>query len=234
MGERKKEGLNVFIATPAYDGTVSIHLASSLITAMRLLDQAGVRVTWQTLSGCCYLPVVRNKLLKDFLAGEFTDLLFIDSDVGFGPEAVAKILTHDVDVVAGAVPYRTDDAEFPAVLFAEDNKPIVQNGLLKAQMAATAFMRVRRGVFTKIIEEFGDLMIVSEKDASGRETDRYLAAFDTQHVGTEWWGEDKRFCEMVRSLGIDVWIDPDLEFVHTGSKSWRGNFGEMLRGKGKL
>lgn len=236
MGKRNKRSspIKVFIATPAYDGKVAIELAASLITAMRLLDQKGVRAQWQTLAGCCYLPIVRNKLVKAFLTEEFTDLLFIDSDVGFEPDAIEKILSHDVDVVAGAVPYRVDGGEFPVIMFAEDGKPVVKDGLIKAKMASTAFMRIRKTVFGKILEAFGEKLVVVEMDQSDKETDRYLAVFDTQQVGSQWWGEDKRFCEMVRSLAIDVWIDPDIDFVHVGSKSWGGNLGTILREKGKV
>lgn len=230
--------MKVFVATPAYDGRVTIEYAGSLLQAFNLLCAHGIQPHWETLAGCCYLPVARNKLVREFLKSDCTDLLFIDADVGFEPIAPMQLLSWDKDIVGGAVPYRADPLAYPAHPVCVDNRMVTdENGLVETSMLATAFMRIRRRVFEKMIAfadeqaklgKFQGLTVV-ERLANGNETDRYLNIFDCQQVGDRWWGEDARFCQLWRDMGGTVWIDPNLQFTHTGSKTWTGTYAEYLR-----
>ena len=186
------------------------------------------------LAGICYMPVVRNKLLKRFLVSEYTDLVFLDADIGWNPKDLVRLLLHDKDVVAAAAPFRANPEGYPSSLIMKDGKIVQEDGLLESAIAATAFMRIRKQVFGLFIEEFGEKLIISEKNAKEEETDRYLNIFDTGQIGDKWWGEDTRFCDVYRKLGGRIWIDPEIPLTHTGTHTWSGHFGDFLRRNGHL
>ena len=84
--------MKVFIATPCYDGRVDAFCAAAIMRELSILREAGIDALWFPLCGCCYLPVARNKLVREFLATDCTDLVFVDSDVYFEPGAMLKLL----------------------------------------------------------------------------------------------------------------------------------------------
>ena len=45
----------------------------------------------------------------------------------------------------------------------------------------------------------------------------------------EFWGEDYWFVQRWRDMGGSVWVDPEGEFTHRGSKAWKANFGDSVR-----
>jgi len=223
--------MKVFVATPAYDGRVHTTFAGCMLRTFSLLAQAGIPARWETLDGCCYLPVARNKLVRSFLQSDATDFVFIDSDVGWDPEGFMRMLTYDRDFVAGIVPFKTDKEGYPVNLAqGPDNKVVVdpETGLIEGTMVATAFMRVRENVFATLIRKYMDDLVVIERDPDGSERERYLNFFDCQQIGDRWWGEDARFCRLWTDLGGKIWVDPNIEFTHSGSKAWLGNYHEFL------
>jgi len=44
-------------------------------------------------------------------------------------------------------------------------------------------------------------------------------------------GEDWHFCLVARDAGLKVWCDPEINMTHTGTKVFKGNLGEHLRGR---
>ena len=41
--------------------------------------------------------------------------------------------------------------------------------------------------------------------------------FDTQVYEGEFWGEDFVFCRRAREAGIEIWVDPLIQFDHAGT-----------------
>lgn len=223
--------MKVFVATPAYDGRVTTAFTVAMIRSFSLMAHAGIGAKWESLDGCCYLPVARNKLVRSFLASDATDLFFVDSDVGWDADAFLRVLQYDRAFVGGVVPFKMDKEGYPVNVKLDDKRLPVKDpetGLLDTIMLATAFMRIKREVFETIHAVHGDKLLVIERNADGSESERYLNFFDCQHVGDRWWGEDARFCKLWTNAGGKIWVDPDIDFVHTGGKSWEGNFGRCL------
>ena len=57
---------------------------------------------------------------------------------------------------------------------------------------------------------------------------RALGVTAGQDLG-QFWGEDYWFTERWRDLGGKIWVDPEIEFTHRGSKAWGANFGHSVR-----
>jgi len=222
---------SVHFLTPSYDGTCHVTMAWSLMVEMFILRDFGIKSTWDTFPGCCYPEIARNQLIDLFLKGDYTDAIFIDTDVQWYPGAAAKMLGYDVDIVAGIYPYKIDKEKYPLEYAKDDDgRPVVDpdTGLILGIRLPTGFMRIRRNVFETMIEKLGeDLIVEDHKDPEKVNT--YYSFFDTPKIGRTKWGEDLHFCNVWRGLGGQVWIDPDITFYHHGFKAFKGNFHEFLR-----
>lgn len=222
----------VFIATPAYDGRVHTAFTASLIMSFSRMAHAGIQATWESLDGCCYIPVARNKLVRSFLESDYTDMLFVDSDVGWDADGLMRLLSYDRPFTAGIVPFKIDQEAYPVHFqMKEDGTPSIdeETGLTEGIMVATAFMRIRREVFELMIEKYPDALLVVEKNINGDKDGEYMNFFDCVRLGERWWGEDARFCRLWTSIGGKIWIDPNIDFTHSGSKTWEGNFLKFLQ-----
>lgn len=221
----------VFLATPSYDGSVHIECVKSLIGAISLLESNGIKTQWEAWAGCCYLPVVRNKLVRTFLQGDCTDFIFIDADVQFSPEGVLKLLRHDREIVGGIYPFKQDKEGYPVWNKTDGlGRPAVDpyTGLIEAWGLPTGFMRIQRQVFERFHRHFPDIEI-KEYNADGTLRESYLNFFDCEKEGSTWWGEDYNFCRKWTAAGGKLWIEPDINFTHHGFKGFSGNYHNYLR-----
>lgn len=221
------------IATAAGDGRVFVPTAGAVLEAIQLCALRGLFLSWRAESLGIYLPIVRNRLVDAFLKSDAEDLIFVDADVDFPPDALLRLLDYDVDIVAGATPFKQADEGYPVTLAAKAGEPVPvdpKTGLIAAEVAPTGFMRIRRGVFERMAEHYGaDELRVVEYSPRGDECGAYLNFFDTPKVGTRWFGEDTWFCRQWRAMGGDIWVDPDITFKHWGVRATEGNFHTYLR-----
>lgn len=228
------EQQHVVIATPSYDGAIHDLCAGSVAEARIECIKNKILPTWITMSGSPYVEVLRNKLVRDFLAIESaTDLVFVDSDVGFDPAALPRLLSYDADVVGGCYPFKSDTGGFPVMIDWEtEGVPRIDEatGLPHCLMIPTGFLRIRRRVFERILHYFGaDKLTIVEREPDGAERERYRQFFRTEKIGEQWFGEDVHFCKLWREMGGAILLDPDIDFTHSGRKHWRGNYHEYRR-----
>lgn len=224
----------VVFATPSYSKAPCMDYVRSVTRTQSMCLMNGIPCIWADLPGDPYLPKARNRLASQFLTDypTATHLFFIDDDIGWSEEAVAKFILRDEDVLCGVYPKKSDALDFPVEMLLSDGKLIEKNGLYRAGLAATGFMCIRRSVLERCAEESGTY---PEVDANGKTIwcwDLFRTGWIPNEPGSKvgrWWGEDYFFSFMCRALGFEVWIDPDLEFSHTGTKTWRANFNETLQ-----
>jgi hypothetical protein len=221
----------VFFATPTYDfGFSAEYTASMLMTGYHLAHQK-IQMCAQFVGGMCFIDIARNKLVTGFLNTDATDLFFIDADVGWDYKCIPRFLDYEEEIVAGLVPKRAEPT------FYHDNaltSVISPNGLLESLEAPTAFMRIRRSVFEK-------LDLAHPEYANHFTLDCGPAYFQTGYVPKpdkdgfkDFLGEDIFFCRQWIAMGGKIWIDPQVEFSHRGSKEWKGMFIEHAIEKGTI
>lgn len=226
---------SVVFLTPAYDGKVHVFTIKSIREAEKALNSQGIATDWLTYPGCCYLPPSRNKLVDSFLKGQWTDMLFVDADIEFDPDAVFKVCKWDRDVVCGVYPFRAVQPDFPCKLKLDpDGFPAVDphTGLIEADFIPTGFLRIRRKAFEDMERHYGrDSLLVKEYDNSGTLLGEYLNYFDTEHINHRWVGEDYCFSAKYRSISDKhkIWVDPNITFKHHGLHGFEGNFHDYLR-----
>lgn len=217
-------------ATPCLSHQVHLDHFASFVGTHDLLVEKGIPHQATHIGGMAFIDHARNILCHRFLH-EFphaTDLFFLDDDIGWPPEAVLRLLEHDVDIVAGAYPWKQDELGFPVSMIAdkETGRLIERNGLIKASHVPAGFLRMRRSVVERMAEGQPKY---PWRDLNGH-TEFIANIFRTgYHEATgERAGEDVDFCWRWADMGGEMWIDPDINFSHNGRKRYVGNLSQSI------
>ncbi len=196
----------------------------------------------------------RNNCVASFLANpEWTHLFWIDSDIGFSPEAAFRLLLSDHDIAAGVYPIKRENwpAEgVPAGTTAADfigrytrytvnteadehnrvELEILPDGFIRLSEAPTGFMLIKRSVFERMMQAYPGLRYVpdgiDEEDAG-----LHYRFFDVMvdPESRRYLSEDYGFCRLWEALGGVIHVDANSSLSHQGSKLYRGDFATSLQ-----
>lgn len=206
----------VMIATPAYEGKVHAQYATSLVDTAGHLAQNGYQPDIRIACGGSLLVHDRNRILTEFMDSDAEYLLCVDSDLGWHPAAVLRLLQADKEFSGGCYPARDGKGfHFRPVL--NENKSIAideETKLLKMEYIPAGFMLLKRDAVEKMQRHFSHTYY-KPKDPRNPDNGGYML-FDLEVHEGEFWGEDYVFCRRAREAGVDIWIDPVIEFDHAG------------------
>lgn len=203
--------------------------AKSLAITVALLEQAGVNYVIHESRNSCFVDMSRNKLIAEFLKSDCTHIWQVDDDMGWNPDAILRMLAFDKEFIAAAGPKKIDsEDEFCCKINVHaDETPIVKDGLLSASKVGAAFILLKRSAIQRMIDGYPELKCLPVDEETGY---MFFQAIYTQN---KWITEDYAFCERFIEKGGEVWIYPDVDFVHTGLKDYKGNYHKFLLGKPK-
>jgi hypothetical protein len=218
--------MHIFIATPAYSGTVHVQYALSLAELINTLSTNNIKVTPCIRPSGSLIVAERNRLLELFWLSDATHILFIDSDLGYPAQAVLEMLKTKKDFVAGCYPARLKKHFLFKPSLNSDKTMIRDNHLVKMEYVPAGFMLLSRECISKMRNKFPELYY-SPKDERAQ-TESTYCLFNTEVYEGEFWGEDYVFCRRAREAGIDIWVDPLIEFDHAGNV---GCFASLLTDK---
>ncbi|PWU06763.1 MAG: hypothetical protein C5B43_01235 [Verrucomicrobia bacterium] len=216
----------IFIATPAFDGKVNVQYACSLCDTRLCMAANNIHTLVRINTSGSLLVRERNDLIKAFIETDATHMLCIDSDIGWNPTDVKKLIDYDEDFVAALYPARGPDKCFIfRGVYEDENKKmtISEKGLLQMEYIPAGFMLLKRCVLEKMIADFPELYYIPKDESLKHTAGHYL--FATEIWDGEFWGEDYVFCRRARQSGFKIWIDPTIELDHAGT---RGAFIEAL------
>lgn len=219
----------IVFGIPCLSGNMSVGTALSLVETCDLLTKSGFNYSIIIRPGDPYLSKVRSKIATACLDEHPTAeaLFFIDDDVRFPPRKVLEFMQRPEPVLAGLYPMKDDDINFPAHLACDPATGIVieRDGLVRATMVPTGFLRIRREVlesFRRAKSRFTD----AEADGKSRVYSNIFQMGTRPDGG--FMGEDCWFCDDWVSAGGEIWVDPDIEFGHRGYKTWTSTFKDHL------
>ncbi len=225
--------MKVMFAMPLHDGRIDIETGMGLLALFQLLKEKGIEADLPVvLKGCGNVSVARNTLASIFMESNCTDLFFIDSDIGFNPKDVLKLLNREEDVVAGVYPLKQLFPSFPVLIKTEDGIPIgrydgdKEDYLIRADFIPTGFMRIKRCVFDKMKEAYPEIEYKGD-DTQDSETAK-RGGYGFFSLGIEDKGEDVAFCRRWTAIGGKLWLSPNINFKHIGRYEFIGNFHEYL------
>ena len=203
------------IATPAMNNNVNIPFCISLAQTHTFLKSMGIDVCMMVVPSSSLLVSERNRLLEAFWLSDCSHILCIDSDIGWPKEAVAAMIGQEKDFIAGVYPSKDAiDTYIFRPQMNENGSIVNEKHLLKMDYIPAGFMLLSRKCVQKMREKFPDLHY-KPKDPRNFSDEAYCL-FNTEVKDGEFWGEDYVFCRRAREAGIDIWVDPYIQFNHAG------------------
>lgn len=207
----------LMIATPAHKGNLSINYTLSFCKTVQLLAANDIVVVPRIAPSGSLLVEERNRIIEDFWKSDCTHLLCIDADLGWAPPAVQAMLDAKKDFVAGIYPAR--NVKETTFLFRptlnEDGTFAGENHLLKMKYVPAGFLLLSRECIKKMREALPHLHYAPKQNAESNPPEAFLF-FNTEVYEGEFWGEDFTFCRNATKAGIDIWVDPLIQFEHDG------------------
>lgn len=223
---------SVFICTPIARHPVrqyTVALAKTVI----LLAQMGIRCYVQTVVGSSNLPRARNELVAAFMASDYTDMLFIDDDMGWDPKAVVRLLAANQPLI-GAVGckkvFLPDTVANKWCFRSLKGGALNQDemGNIEVEALGTAFMLIDRSVFETMKGAHPDWKRRGWPEMSDAQRAEYFQFFRFDPHDPDETGEDIAFCQEWRRQGGRVFVDPTIKLVHVGEMEFTGDFSALL------
>lgn len=213
----------VFIATPAI--VLHSNYLASLMRSIPAFTEAGIGLDYCLLEGNCHVDDARNALVAEFLREERDALIFIDSDVGWDPPDLIKLIRHDRDFVAGVYPFKQIEPGFPVSIAPGTELWADEDGLVEVVGVPTGFLKLSRHCIERMKEKFGDRKYYGKEQPAERRLQQSILFERTFEGGIRHSG-DYAFCRKWRSIGGKVYVDPSMTFSHQGYFEWVGNVGD--------
>ena len=198
---------DIVIATPA--DMITAAYVRSLTKTIKVLEQHKISWTFVNYESC-YIRGARERIITDGededlenlipFAGNFTynKIMWIDSDIQWEPEHVLSLYHSERDIITGA--YMMTNGQV-AISFDGINHPyphqIPISREVKLSTCGFGFLCIKNGVFEKMPKPWFDSEIYEQ---NGRLTSMM--------------GEDNSWCLRARSLGFDIWLDPNVRVIH--------------------
>jgi len=212
--------MSLMIALPCQGGIVSEKTTMSLFNLGKLLVRNNIPHGLLTQANSSLITIGRSKCANFFLNNtEHKYLFFLDSDIGFNPEDVLKLLSHQVDIVSGAYPMKT----IPIRYCYNTIQPEQRRGdLVKIEGNGMGFVLIHRNVFLNMAQNFPDLKYIPSTNDSNHpptqaEMNHSYHYFMEHKENNSFMSEDKSFFHRARMLGYDVWLDTSIKLQHIGS-----------------
>ena len=223
---------HIAVATPCGEPHVATAYVGALFSLQRAAHKHGFELSLLLKSGSS-VEVARNMMVAEFLAHpEYTHLLFIDSDQGWQPRDVLRLLAMDRPLIAVAARKKMLSREWAVDLDGEAGSVIV-DGALRVDGVGCGFMLIRRDCLEAMVGKYVDLRIkvadhVAKENPALAEHYYRLFQFGFDDKGT-YRSEDLNFCRLWREMGGEVFVDPDGDIVHVGTYEYRGALSSVMR-----
>jgi len=215
----------IYLGIPMYGGAHGLTV-SCLLSLQKHLITSGHEVITDIVANGSILTKVRNGIVKRFIESKANKLLFLDSDMVFEPEQVAKLINAQFDV--SIINYRAkhNQVKYFSEPILKDGEPtgvcIDGEAWLETEQGGTGIMCISRKAITEMIAAYPELTY--------KDNGPTPALFDFQLKDGQYYGEDYTFCQRFRAIGGQIFMLADAETGHIGTTVYHGNYHDYLRG----
>ena len=207
--------MKLFVAFPVYGA----FCAETVQCLNRILVNPPCDISLGMNLGDSLVSRSRNKLTADFLETDCTDLLWIDSDLIFSGDHIARIASHDLDVVGGFYP-KKQEGQIQWVCNALDvdqKPPDPKTKIQQVKYIGTGFMKIKREVFEKMVEYYGPWISYNCDGSKRKEYDFWAVGPHQYPDGSRrYLSEDWMFCQRWIDQGGKVYADAGVVLRHVG------------------
>ena len=185
--------MKLMVAVPTTD-YVHAEFMKCLVGLISKLIKDGVDVDPRIVGGTL-VYIARNKLAQQAINDGFTHVLWLDSDMTFGPNIVDDLLFCGKDMVCGAFIMRRP--QYGPCVYSDIHAIPME----KVREFGTEPFRVDGCGFATVLTSVDLLKAVYEK-------------YGTWFRPTEKFSEDLAFCERVNGIRSEIWCDPTVRPGH--------------------
>lgn len=234
----------LFIGTPTYGGQCATRFMISVLNLQKRLIDAGVSHEFHTIINESLVPRARNKLTAKFLQSDCTDLLWLDSDIGFTADDILWMIALDKDFIGA--PYAKKSINWERVLEAAKKNPALTpkeasaigsapvlsfvaaekvriDEPVRVRELGTGMMLIKREVIEKIVEAHPESKYQTMVDEDP------IPTYDLFHCGqyqrngspTNYLSEDYWLCRLWRDLGGEIYVCPWMQTTHVGTTDFQ-------------
>lgn len=200
---------SILFCTPCYGGMIHEAHFRSCLNLKETLTNIGLKHDWLTGRNESLVTRARNEMTASFLKTDHSHMMWLDADIEFEPDHVAKLWNMDADIAAGVYAMKKPDKQwFAAWKDGALVKDLDQfDGPIEVDFAGTGFMMIKREVIV-------DLARHSEnyEGPDGRVPTLYMTP--VHNDGFE--SEDYHFCRKARERGHKIMMDPSVRLKHWG------------------
>lgn len=237
----KRMNFHLAVGTPMYGGMCTNEYTQSLLTLAEGIYKSDNKMTTIFLGNESLIQRGRNTIVYHFLNTTATHLLFIDADIGFRSQDIAKMIASDKELIIGPVPMKGIDWEQVryAVLAGKqdiyshtgifnithlsNSIMVSENEPFEIKHGGGAFMLIKREVFESLIPY---TPYYTNGGVSISPSSNVYNFFRVEIIpGTqELLSEDYFFCESYRNIGGKVYCAPWCNNRHSGTYIFNGNY----------
>jgi glycosyltransferase involved in cell wall biosynthesis len=213
------------IGLPCMGGIVSEKTTLGLFNLGKAFVRNDIPHGLLTLTNSSLITQARSKIANFFINNtEHEYLFFLDSDIGFNPEDVLKLLAYQVPIVSGAYPMKI----IPERYCVDIVQPEQRHGdLVKINGNGMGFVLIHRQVFIDIAKQNPGLKYIpsdyhSDTPHTSAELNNSYHYFAEQQTQNGFMSEDKSFFYRAQQVGYNIWLDSTIKLNHTGYHIYQG------------
>ena len=241
------KNLKLFVATPVHSD-VSIHYMQSMLRFQSECFNKNIHITVDMMKSSL-VTQGRNTLVSHFMSGDYTHLLFIDSDILFYPNSIFKMIDKNVEVCSIPYPMKlinwdkviekigdipsmnklqksTSGNKFPVKIKDNEDNVSLNNEMIELNYAPTGCMLLQRKVFDKLISAYPEKVIHQENIVDGKMTIKpnLYNFFDTyfDEKQKRYYGEDFAFSRLWTKIGGKCYALITEYITHVGEYQYTG------------
>lgn len=201
--------LSILFCTPCYGGMVTTAHFQSCLRLKEELIRAGLQHDWLIGTNESLVTRARNEMTASFLTTSHSHMMWIDADIEFEIEDIAKLWNMEADIAVGVYAMKQPDKQWFA---AWKDGALVRdldqfNGPIEVEYAGTGFMLIKREVIQTMM-----MTAPTYEGPNGRVPALYMTPIHND--GFE--SEDYHFCRMARGAGFSIIMDPSVRLGHIG------------------
>jgi hypothetical protein len=196
---------------PSFDGRPQAQCELRL----RELERMGIEV--RRAGGHAAIDFARSLLATRALTDGFDELLWIDDDIVFEPEDVARLRGSGEALVAGVYPKKgRRELALHAAPGTSSFTFGPDGGIVEVRYAGTGFMYTHRRLYDAMAAE-----LPTCNAHFGEPVVPYFLPFVVETEKGPWYlGEDYAFCERTRRAGFRVLVDTRVRLFHVGTYTY--------------
>ena len=217
--------MTLMIGLPCAGGIVSEKTTLGLFNLGKTLVRNNIHHGLLTLTNSSLITQARSKIANFFINNtEHEYLFFLDSDIGFNPNDVLKLMSHQVPIVSGAYPMKIIPERYCVDVVQPEER---YGDLLKINGNGMGFVLIHRQVFLDIAKHYPNLKYVpsdyhSDTPHSPEEMNNSFHFFAEHQSENGFMSEDKSFFHRAKQVGYNMFLDTSIKLNHTGYHIYQG------------